>query len=92
MADIRKCKFFEEEVEFCGAVLGHGTRRPAPGKLAAIQKWPLPGTITEMRAFLGFTNYYAHYVPGYADIVAPLQDKLKVPRSEGKKGSRKKLR
>ena len=44
-----------------------------------------------MRAFLGFTNYYSVYIYNYAETVAPLQDKLKVPRAEGKKGSKKKI-
>ena len=87
----KKCKFFIPEVEFCGHVLGGGTRRPAPGKLRAIEKWEKPRTITEMRAFLGFTNYYSSYIQGYADVVAPLQDKLKVPREVGKKGSKAKI-
>ena len=41
-----------------------------------------------MRAFLGFTNHYNIYIPNYSEIVAPLQEKLKVPRSIGKKGSK----
>ena len=36
--DKRKCKFFVDEVAFYGHVLGHGTRRPEPGKLMAIEK------------------------------------------------------
>jgi putative transposase len=86
-----KCHFFCNEVEFCGSVLGYGKRCPAPGKLMAVQKWELPKTITEMRAFLGLTNQYEKYVPNYAQMVACLQDKLKVPRALGKKGSKHKI-
>ena len=91
VADISKCKFFVREVEFCGHVLGKGVRRPAPGKLMAIEKWEPPKTITQMRAFLGFTNYYSTYIKDYAQVAARLQDKLKVPREVGKKGSRMKI-
>ena len=77
-----------KEVEFCGHILGNGTRRPAPGKLRAIEKWEVPQTISELRAFLGFTNYYSSYIHMYGDIVATLQEKLKVPREIGKKGSK----
>ena len=80
IADISKCKFFVPEVEFCGHILGKGVRRPSSGKLMAIEKWEAPRTISEMRAFLGFTSYYSPYVPGYAKVVATLQDKLKVPK------------
>ena len=36
VADIKKCKFFVKEVEFCGHILGRGRRRPSPGKLMAL--------------------------------------------------------
>ena len=50
----------------------------------------MPKTVTALRAFLGFTNYYSCYVRDYAKIVARLMDKLKVPRELGKKGQRPK--
>ena len=90
VGDLRKAHFFPE-VKFCGHILGGGTRRPEPGKLMAIEKWEIPHTISELRAFLGFTNYYSMYVEMYAEVVAILQDKLKVPRELGKKGSKHKL-
>ena len=76
-------------MEFCGHILGHGRRRPSPGKLLAIVKWEEPKTITALRGFLGFTNYYSSYVEGYAHQVRLLQDLLKVGRKEGKAGSQK---
>ena len=69
----------------------NGSRRPAPGKLSAIENWEIPRSITELRAFLGFTNYYSSYIEGYSDLAAGLQDKLKVSKEEGKKGSRKSI-
>ena len=78
VAEFRKCHFFVREVEFCGFILGGGTRRPAPGKLMAIEKWERPTNITQLRSFLGFTNHYSSFVQGYADIVGPIQEKLKV--------------
>ena len=54
----------------------------------ALEKWEVPTTITALRGFLGFTNYYAAYVEGYAELLACLQELLKVGRVEGKKGSK----
>jgi len=51
----------------------------------------VPTTITALRAFLGFTNYYNTYIHMYAQIASRLQDKLKVPRDVGKKGSKVKI-
>ena len=79
---------FVPEVEFCGHILGGDCRCPAPGKLRAIEKWEVPSTVTGLRAFLGFTNYYSCYVKEYAKIVTRLMEKLKVPRDIGKKGSK----
>ena len=66
-----------EEVEFCGHILRKGKRSPAPGQLIHIQKWEIPHTVTALRGFLGLTNYYAEYVPGYVEAAAPLMEKLK---------------
>ena len=87
-ADIKKCKFFVKSVKFCGHILGGGRRVPDPGKLSAIEKWEVPKTISQLRAFLGFVKYYSAYIPQYAQHAAKLMDKLKVGRDQGKKGSK----
>ena len=92
VCDMSKAQLFKREVEFCGHIIGHGKRRPAPGKLTCLEKWTLPKTVTEMRSFLGFCNWYHDYVPMFAEIAAPLMSMLKLPRSEGKKGSTAKLK
>ena len=91
VADRAKARLLMSRVEFCGHVLGGGKRVPAPGKLAAVQHWTPPPTITALRAFLGLCNYYASYVRMFAELAAPLQDKLKVPKELGKAGSKHKI-
>ena len=82
----KKVQMFMMEVEFCGHILSEGKRRPAPGKLLAVQKWELPKTVTQLRGFLGLTNYYSSYVKDYAKMAGPLTSKLQLNREEGKKG------
>lgn len=89
VVDPKKAHLFMHTVEFCGHILQEGRRSPAPGKLLSIQKWELPRTITQLRGFLGLTNYYSCYVKNYADLAAPLMELLQVKRQEGKKGSQK---
>ena len=47
--------------------------------------------MTQLRGFLGLTNYYSSYVPHYADFSGPLTYKLRLNRQEGRKGSTVKL-
>ena len=91
VVDPAKAKLFVREVEFCGHVLREGKRWPAPGKLLSIQKWELPQTVTQLRGFLGLTNYYSSYVHHYAEWAGPLTSKLQLNRHDGKKGSKKVL-
>ena len=53
-----KASLFVKEVEFAGHVVGHEQRRPIPGKLAALNHWERPTTISELRSFMEFCNYY----------------------------------
>jgi hypothetical protein len=91
VADKSKARLFMKRVEFCGHVLGGGKRTPAPGKLGAVQHWQPPPNVSALRAFLGLCNYYASYVRMFADLAAPLQEKLKLPRELSKAGSKHKL-
>ena len=91
MASGPKCQFLVKEVEWCGNNLRDGVRKPMPGKLSAIAKWELPRTVTALCSYLGFCNYYSTFIQGFARMAASLLDKLKVGRTEGKKGFKVKL-
>ena len=86
-----KASLFVKEVEFAGHVVGHGQRRPMPGKLASLHHWEKPKTISELRSFMGFCNYYSGYVRMYAELSGPLHKMLQVGKFDGWKGSKKKL-
>ena len=62
-----------EEV-FAGHVVGNVQRKPIPGKVAAIEPWEKPKTVSELRAYLGFCNYYSGYIKMYAEYAAPHDD------------------
>ena len=87
VASYNKTQVFRAVVEFCGHMLSAGVRNPPPGKLLAVERSVRPTTITGLLGFLGFAKYYSSYVRGYAGIVAPLQDLMKVSKGEGSKGS-----
>ena len=79
------------EEEVAGHVVGHGQRRPVPGKLAALRHWEKHQTISELRSFMGFCKYYSGYVRMYADLSGPVHKMLQVSKFDGRKGSNEKL-
>ena len=83
---------FVAEVEFCAHILGRVQRRPNPEKLKALEKWTRPTTVTDLRSFLGFCNWYHDYVDQFAAVAAPLISMLRVIPGQAKKGSRVKVR
>ena len=48
-----------------------------PAKTKAVQNWPTPRTVTNIRSFLGFTRYYHCFIQNYSVIAQPLLDLTK---------------
>ena len=87
----REASLFVKKVEFAGHVVGHGQHRPMPGKLAALNHWERPKTISQLRSFMGFCNYFSGYVRMYAELSGPWHKMLQVGKFDGSKGSKKRL-
>ncbi len=43
-----------------------------PVKIAGIAKWPVPAKKQQLQSFLGFTNFYQHFIKGYSKVVKPM--------------------
>ena len=72
-----KCLFEQTTMEFLGVVLENGTIKMDPTKIKGIVDWPLPQTVKDVRAFLGFTGFYQYFVPNYSMIARPLIELMK---------------
>lgn len=40
--------------------------------MSAVRDWPTPCSLSELRSFLGLCSYYRRFIPGFADVAAPL--------------------
>ena len=69
-----KCEFFKAELKYLGHIVSKQGIATDPKKVQAIQDWPRPTTVTEVRSFTGFTNYYRKFIKGYAKIARPLHE------------------
>lgn len=67
-----KCTFMEPTVRFLGFVVGQGRLQTDPAKVEVIKRWIPPTTVTQVRSFLGFCNYFRRLIPSYAEITQPL--------------------
>ncbi|XP_075786849.1 uncharacterized protein LOC142829675 isoform X2 [Pelodiscus sinensis] len=76
-ANPRKCQLGRREVTYLGYTVGQGTVRPLVDKVKAVQECKTPATKKQVRQFLGLAGYYRRFIPGFADIAAPLSDLTK---------------
>ncbi len=76
-AKLSKCEFARKELEFVGFNVSADGLKPTPGKVQAVQEWPEPKTVKELRSFLGFCNFYRRFIRDYASTAAPLTDLTK---------------
>ena len=67
-----KCHIGYKEVLFIGHIISKGKISPDPQKVKAIECYPAPTNLKELRSFLGLMNYYHKFIPGYAAIALPL--------------------
>ena len=69
-----KCEFFKARLRYLGHVVSPQGIATDLTKIEAILKWPRPKTVTDVRSFTGFTNYYRKFIKGYAKVTRPLHE------------------
>lgn len=72
-----KCELVKPEVEFLGHVVGRDGVRMMEEKVKAVNDWPTPKKVTDVRAFLGTAGYYRNFIKGFSGIAAPLSSLTK---------------
>lgn len=74
--NLNKCKFFTDEVKYCGYVIHENTIRKEPAKMNAIKEMPRPRNVHEIRVFIGIINYYNKFIRNLSGIPSPLNQLL----------------
>ena len=72
-----KFQFAEEEVKFVGYIVTRYGTAADPSKIRAIQEFPIPTNITELRSFMGLVNQLGDFTDQISFAALPLRDLLK---------------
>ena len=68
----KKCEFVKSRISYLGHIVSSSGIETDPRKVEAVKTWANPKTVTNVRSFLGFTNYYRRFIKDYAKVARPL--------------------
>lgn len=58
----KKCEFKRSEIEYLSLVIRHGEVTMDLVKVEAVVNWPISKNLKELRGFIGFANFYRHFI------------------------------
>lgn len=67
-----KCTFEQTQIEYLGLIISENEIQMDPVKIQGVSQWPVPTCKRDVQAFLGFTNFYHHFIRGFGDLAKPL--------------------
>jgi hypothetical protein len=59
---VKKCEFYTRKTDFIKFIIKLRQISIDPKKIKAIVNWQDPESITELKLFLGFCNYYYRFI------------------------------
>jgi len=67
-----KCDFEQMEIEYLRLCIAYDKIMMDPVKVQGVADWPVPHNIMDVRSFLGFTNFYRHFIHNFSEVAKPL--------------------
>jgi len=67
-----KYEFHRKRIEYLGLVISENKIEMDPVKVAGVHDWPTPENRTDVRAFIGFVNFYRRFIWDFSTIARPL--------------------
>ncbi|XP_015583454.1 uncharacterized protein LOC107262402 [Ricinus communis] len=76
-ANLRKCSFYLDQVIFLGFIVSSNSLEIYEEKAKAINKWPTPHNISQVRSFHGLASFYRRFIRDFSSLAAPLNKIVK---------------
>ena len=73
-----KCSFAQQKCTFLGHVISKDGLSAPPDRVEAIQRYPVPSSVSALRRFLGMVGWFRKYIPNFSSIADPLFFLLKI--------------
>lgn len=67
----KKCTFFQDEVRYLGHIVSVDGIKCDEEKIKAVDDWPQPESVTDVRSFLGLASYYRKFIQNFSTIAFP---------------------
>jgi hypothetical protein len=69
-----KCEFEKTKIEYLSVIISHNKVEMDPVKIAGVADWPTPSNKKEVQSFVGFINFYRHFIPEFSHHACALFD------------------
>jgi len=69
-----KCEFHQKQIEYLRLVILENKVEMDPVKVARVHDWPTLENWTDVQTFIGFVNFYRHFIQDFSTIARPLFD------------------
>uniref|UniRef100_A0A2N9GJR0 RNA-directed DNA polymerase n=1 Tax=Fagus sylvatica TaxID=28930 RepID=A0A2N9GJR0_FAGSY len=76
-ANLKKCTFYTDKLVFLGFVVSAQGIQVDEEKVRAIQDWPSPTSVGNVRSFHGLASFYRRFVKDFSSLAAPLTEVIK---------------
>ncbi|MBW0484227.1 hypothetical protein O181_023942 [Austropuccinia psidii MF-1] len=76
-AKASKCLFHVSSLEYLGYIFSSGGLKMYQAKFQKISNWPPPRNLKALQSFLGFANFYWHFIKNYSKKISSLTSFLK---------------